>query len=44
MVNTALMPLVIPHYEKAEMRPPYVCPERSNHTYNNNMINMCHVR
>jgi hypothetical protein len=44
MVNTALIPLVIPRSEKTEMKPPYVCPGCSNHTYNNNMINRCHVR
>jgi hypothetical protein len=43
MINTALIPFVIPRYEKAEMKPPYVCPGCSNHMYNNNMINMCHV-
>jgi hypothetical protein len=31
--------LVIPHSEKAETKPPYVCPGCSNHTYNNNLIN-----
>jgi hypothetical protein len=35
---------VIPRSEKMEMKPPYVCPGCSNHTYINNMINMCHVR
>jgi hypothetical protein len=40
----AMMGVVIPHSEKAEMKPPYMCPGCSNHMYNNNMINMCHVR
>jgi hypothetical protein len=44
MVNMALILLVISHFEKAEMKPPYVCPGCSNHTYNNNMINKHHVR
>jgi hypothetical protein len=35
---------VIPRFEKVETKPPYVCPGCSNHTYSNNMINMCHVR
>jgi hypothetical protein len=34
----------IPRSEKAEMKSPYMCPGCSNHTYNNNMINMCYVR
>jgi hypothetical protein len=34
---------VIPYSEKVEMKPPYVCPGCSNHTYSNNMINRCHV-
>jgi hypothetical protein len=38
------IPLVIPRSEKIEMKPPYMCPGCSNHTYNNNMINMCRVR
>jgi hypothetical protein len=44
MVDIALIPLVIPRYEKAKMKAPYVCPGCSNHTYNNNMINMCLVQ
>jgi hypothetical protein len=44
MVNIALIPLVIPRSKKGEMKPPYVCPRCSNHTYNNNMINRCHVQ
>jgi hypothetical protein len=36
--------VVIPRSEKAEMKPPYVCPGCSNHTYSNNMINRHHVR
>jgi hypothetical protein len=35
---------VIPHSEKMEMKPLYVCPGCSYHTYCNNMINRCHVR
>jgi hypothetical protein len=27
-----------------EMKPPYVCPGCSNHTYSNNMVNWCHVQ
>jgi hypothetical protein len=34
----ALIPLVIPWSEKTELKPPYMCPECLNHTYNNNMI------
>jgi hypothetical protein len=34
---------VIPHSEKAGMKPPYVCPGCSNHTHGNNMINRCNV-
>jgi hypothetical protein len=44
MVNTALIPLVIPHSKKAEMKPPYVCPGCSNHMYSKNMVNMYYVR
>jgi hypothetical protein len=44
MVNMALIPLIIPSSEKVEMKPPYVCPGCLNHTYSNNMINMCHVQ
>jgi hypothetical protein len=36
--------IVIPHSEKMETKPPYVCPGCSNHTYSNNMINRCHVQ
>jgi hypothetical protein len=43
MVNIALIPLVVPRFKKAEMKPPNVCPGCSNHTYNNNMRNRCHV-
>jgi hypothetical protein len=39
MVNTALIPLVIPRSEVAETKPPYVCPGCFIHTYSNNMIN-----
>jgi hypothetical protein len=35
---------VVPCSEKMETKPPYVCPGCSNHTYSNNMINMCHVQ
>jgi hypothetical protein len=34
---------VIPQSEKAELKPPHVCPGYSNHTYSNNMINRCNV-
>jgi hypothetical protein len=44
MVNTTLIPLVISHFEKAEMKPLYMCPGYSNHTYNNDMINRCYVQ
>jgi hypothetical protein len=35
---------VIPRSKKMEMKHSYVCPVCSNHTYNNNMINRCHVQ
>jgi hypothetical protein len=35
---------VIPHSEKEGMKPPYVCPGCSNHTYSNNMITRFHVQ
>jgi hypothetical protein len=35
--------IVIPRSEKVEIKPPYMFPGCSNHTYNNNMINRCHV-
>jgi hypothetical protein len=35
--------VVIPHSEKEGMKPPYVCPGCSNHTYSNNMITRFHV-
>jgi hypothetical protein len=35
---------VIPRSEIAEMKPPYVCPGCSIHTYSNNMINKCRVQ
>jgi hypothetical protein len=35
---------VVPHSRKAETKPPYMCPGCSNHRYNNNMINKCHVQ
>jgi hypothetical protein len=38
MVNMALIPLVIPRFEKADPKHLYMCPGCSNHTYNNNMI------
>jgi hypothetical protein len=38
MVNTALIPLVIPWSEKAGLKPLYMCPGCSNHMYSNNMI------
>jgi hypothetical protein len=38
MVNIALIPLVIPQFEKVEPRPLYVCPGCSNHTYSDNTI------
>jgi hypothetical protein len=31
-------------YEIAETKPPYVCPGCLTHTYNNNMINKCHIQ
>jgi hypothetical protein len=37
-------PGVKPHSEKAETKPPYMCLGCSNHTYNNNEINRCHVQ
>jgi hypothetical protein len=33
-----LIPLVTPQFEKTELKPIYVCPGCSNHTYSNNMI------
>jgi hypothetical protein len=36
--------LVVPRSEKAETKHPYMCPGCSNHTYNNNMINRCHIQ
>jgi hypothetical protein len=36
--------IVIPHFEIAETKPPYVCPGCFIHTYSNNMINRFHVR
>jgi hypothetical protein len=44
MVNIALIPLIIPQFEKVELKPLYVCPGCSNHTYSNNMITGCNVR
>jgi hypothetical protein len=38
MVNTTLIPLVIPQSEKTEPKPLYVCPGCSNHMYSNNRI------
>jgi hypothetical protein len=35
---------VIPRSEKEGTKPPYVCPECSNHTYSNNMITRFHVQ
>jgi hypothetical protein len=35
---------VIPRSKKMEMKHSYVCPGCSNNTYNNNMINRCHVQ
>jgi hypothetical protein len=35
---------VIYRSKKVEIKPPYVWPGCSNHTYNNNMINRCHVQ
>jgi hypothetical protein len=35
--------IVIPHSEKEGMKPPYLCPGCSNHTYGNNMINRRNV-
>jgi hypothetical protein len=40
MVNIALIPLVIPQSKKVELKPLYVCPGCSLHTYSNNMIQM----
>jgi hypothetical protein len=34
---------VIPCSEIADTKPPYMCPGCLIHTYNNNMINRCHV-
>jgi hypothetical protein len=36
--------VVIPRSEKEGMKPPYVCPGCSNHTYSNNMITRFHVQ
>jgi hypothetical protein len=44
LTEPALALGVIPHFEKVEMEPPNMCLRCSNHTYNNNMINRCHVR
>jgi transposase InsO family protein len=35
---------VIPHSEREGMKPPYVCPECSNHTSSNNIITRFHVQ
>jgi ribonuclease HI len=35
---------VIPLSEKEGMKPPYVCPGCSNHTYSNSMITRIHVQ
>jgi hypothetical protein len=35
---------VIPRFEIAGMKPPYVCPGCFIHTYSNNMINRFHVQ
>jgi hypothetical protein len=35
---------VIPHFEIAGMKPPYVCPGCFIHMYSNNMINRFHVQ
>jgi hypothetical protein len=35
--------VVIPRSEKEGTKPPYVCPGCSNHTHDNNMINICNV-
>jgi hypothetical protein len=35
---------VTPRSEKEGMKPPYVCPGCSNHTYSNNMITRIHVQ
>jgi hypothetical protein len=40
MVNIALIPLVIPQFEKVELKRLYVCPGCSLYTYSNNMIQM----
>jgi hypothetical protein len=42
--NTTKWVAIIPRTEKVEIKPPYMCPGCSNHTYNNNMINRHHVR
>jgi hypothetical protein len=39
-----LSPFVIPRSEKEGMKPLYVCPGCSNHTYSNNMITRFHVQ
>jgi hypothetical protein len=44
MVNTALIPLVIPRSEIEGTKPPYVCPGCFIHMYSNNMINRFHVQ
>jgi hypothetical protein len=36
--------IVIPCSEKEGMKPPYMCPGCSNHTYSNNMITRFHVQ
>jgi hypothetical protein len=41
---SALFTRVIPRSEKEGMKPPYVCPRCSNHTYSNNMITRFHVQ
>jgi hypothetical protein len=38
MANIALIPLIIPWFDRLEPKPIYVCPGCSNHTYSNNMI------
>jgi hypothetical protein len=42
--NTTSWDCVIPRSEKEGMKPPYVCPGCSNHTYSNNMITRFHVQ
>jgi hypothetical protein len=45
VVNVALITLVIPWSDRVELKPLYMCLGCSNHTYNNNMIQMqCSIK